>query len=195
MFKGDNYMLLYHVLAFVLANAVSVNFAMVQKHFLRVKTSMPDYDEYEDPFQDNHAFQARITVELLKQLYVVTVAISSAIIVSNFYNENRRALVKWNAIMLVIITLLYGLFFFLHCEFTEKNSIFIYDDSIMSKYGQKTHLDYYCNQGCNCESHIRFSPVCTNDGRTHFSPCHAGCTSFNTINDETVKYLINHTSV
>ncbi|CAG5123251.1 unnamed protein product, partial [Candidula unifasciata] len=31
-----------------------------------------------------------------------------------------------------------------------------------------------CNRGCNCRDNSYF-PICGDDGRTYYSPCHAGC--------------------
>merc|ERR1711953_1028580 len=46
-----------------------------------------------------------------------------------------------------------------------------------------------CNQGCGCEG-IPYNPVCSQeDGYTnYFSPCHAGCESYEELNGTIIKY-------
>ena len=46
-----------------------------------------------------------------------------------------------------------------------------------------------CNQGCGCEG-IPYNPVCSQeDGYTnYFSPCHAGCESYEELNGTILKY-------
>ena len=40
-------------------------------------------------------------------------------------------------------------------------------------------LDDACNADCQCTTK-EYNPVCgTHNGRAYFSPCHAGCTTYN----------------
>lgn len=47
-----------------------------------------------------------------------------------------------------------------------------------------------CNQDCHC-NYVKYSPVCTSDGRTFISPCHAGCKDYRLLADGTkVLYIV-----
>ena len=46
----------------------------------------------------------------------------------------------------------------------------------------KINLTASCNFGCECDMND-VQPVCGANGLTYFSPCHAGCTSVGTNND------------
>lgn len=43
-------------------------------------------------------------------------------------------------------------------------------------------LNTSCNAGCDCSTSV-FTPICGSDKlTTYFSPCHAGCSDFNSLN-------------
>ncbi|KAG8232805.1 hypothetical protein J437_LFUL007959 [Ladona fulva] len=49
----------------------------------------------------------------------------------------------------------------------------------------RLQLDWECNAGCGCEQYLKYSPVCSADGKlTFYSACHAGCKS---IKEDVIK--------
>lgn len=49
-----------------------------------------------------------------------------------------------------------------------------YQDSSLSLYPSSPNLDASCNKNCSCNTEY-YQPVCGANGKTYFSPCHAGC--------------------
>ncbi len=69
-------------------------------------------------------------------------------------------------------------------ELLEGNGI-----SILAMRFNSLKLTHECNDGCNCDT-VEFLPTClrgTSGQQTYFSPCHAGCTEFSSLNG-TINY-------
>lgn len=49
----------------------------------------------------------------------------------------------------------------------------------MEDFEFEANLTSTCNMFCDC-SNNDLEPICGINGLTYFSPCHAGCTQFNT---------------
>lgn len=61
-----------------------------------------------------------------------------------------------------------------------------------SVYDGAINVTATCNADCNCLMEL-YNPVCGADGLMYYSPCHAGCTEFNSTlspNGRKVTYSI-----
>lgn len=86
------------------------------------------------------------------------------------YKPPPKYLFFWNVIIGLISVCAHLSYTQLGCE---SNSSLIVNGSVIS-----------CNVNCNCDG-VAFSPVCDrSSGTTFFSPCHAGCKTFNDTNKE-----------
>lgn len=75
----------------------------------------------------------------------------------------------WNVFVGCLYILGQTAYFFLYCE--ANTSTFLQSGAL--------HLSKPCNTECQCEG-VTYNPVCHSDtGVTFFSPCHAGCYSWN----------------
>lgn len=75
----------------------------------------------------------------------------------------------WNVFVGCLYMLGQGAYFFLYCE--ANNSNFLQDGAL--------NLSMPCNTECMCDG-VSYNPVCHSDtGVTFYSPCHAGCYSWN----------------
>lgn len=86
------------------------------------------------------------------------------------YKPPPKYLFFWNVIIGLISV-------FAHLSYTQlgcqSNSSLIVNGTVVS-----------CNVNCNCDG-VTFTPVCDRlTGTTYFSPCHAGCTTFNETKEE-----------
>lgn len=148
-----------------------VNFQIFQKYFFQSRF-LVSVSEDESGFSDTYL--AQIIVNLLKQPFIVTSMIASGVLISKL-KPNARSLATWNLSILVLVIVL----FIPHAFFTCS-------ESIQSEYNR--YLTYYCNSDCDCNSGVTFSPVCTEIGqKTYFSPCHAGCTTVQVLNNVKVS--------
>lgn len=87
-----------------------------------------------------------------------------------------RKIVAWNVITALIVCLLFVGFIFIECS----------HNSIAGAYGKRLSTPY-CSRHCTCDSDIRFTPVCPENGvQTFYSPCHAGCTSDHVVNGKRI---------
>lgn len=78
-----------------------------------------------------------------------------------------RKIVIWNFITALAICLLFVSYIFIECK----------HNFVAGTYGKRLTTPY-CSRSCMCDSDIRFTPVCPENGvQTFFSPCHAGCTT------------------
>lgn len=191
--------------AFVFMNAVHTNFYMLNHQFLRAKTLIHDVDDDDDLidlFEDRGILSKLNIWECLKVCFVIIIMILIGVrLLKHEREQNEEREIRYlswfilAAQFFMLVVYVIQTFFF-NCEDISKKSIFISSDSMLNKYGNGTDLDYYCNQGCNCDINIQLSPVCTKEGRrSYFSPCHAGCTSFRSSSDKTVKYVVDNISV
>lgn len=148
-----------------------VNFQAFQSYFFQSRFLIPVSEDVSG-FSDT--FLAQIIANLLKQPFIVIAIIASGVIISKL-TPNAQHLAAWNLFILILVILL----FIPHAFFTC-------NESIQSEYDR--YLTYYCNVDCDCNSGVTFSPVCTEIGRkTYFSPCHAGCTTVQIVNNVKVS--------
>lgn len=148
-----------------------VNFQIFQNYFFQSRFLI-SVSADESGFSDTYL--AQIIANLLKQPFIVVTIIASGVIIAKL-KPKARNLAAWNLSMLVLVTIMFIPYAFFTCS-----------DSIQSEYD--TYLNYYCNSDCNCDSGVAFSPVCTEIGqKTYFSPCHAGCTTVQVLNNVKVN--------
>lgn len=149
-----------------------INFQYFQNYFFQSRFLISVSSD-ESGFRDTYL--AQIIANLLKQPFVVISIIVSGVVISKL-KPTARNLALWNLSILLLVIML----FIPHAFFTCS-------ESIQSEYNR--YLTYYCNSDCDCDSRVDFSPVCTEIGRkTYFSPCHAGCTTVQVINNLKVSY-------
>uniref|UniRef100_A0A1B6LJP5 Solute carrier organic anion transporter family member n=1 Tax=Graphocephala atropunctata TaxID=36148 RepID=A0A1B6LJP5_9HEMI len=84
---------------------------------------------------------------------------------------SARSLAAWNVCIGLISVASITTYGFLGCPISE-------NQSAMISSGQLETTD--CNQDCHC-NFVKYSPVCSPDGRTFISPCHAGCSDYRTL--------------
>lgn len=144
-----------------------VNFQIFQNYFFQSRFLI-SISEDESGFSD--IYLAQIIANLLKQPFIVISMIASGVIISKL-KPKARNLAAWNLSILVLVMVMFVPYAFFTCS-----------ESIQSEYNR--YLNYYCNSNCNCNGGVTFSPVCTEIGqKTYFSPCHAGCTTVQVLNN------------
>lgn len=148
-----------------------VNFQIFQSYFFQSRFLI-SISEDESGFSDTYL--AQIIANLLKQPFVVISMIASGVVISKL-KPKSRSLAAWNLSILILVMILFIPYAFFTCS-----------ESIQSEYDR--YLTYYCNSDCDCDSGVVFEPVCTEIGKkTYFSPCHAGCTTVNALNNIKVR--------
>jgi hypothetical protein len=89
----------------------------------------------------------------------------SGLVISK-YKPKARYLAAWNVMVGAISLLGMVSYAFLGCQAND-NQIAVTSDGSL-----KTLLP--CNQHCHCD-YVTYNPVCSEDGHTFISACHAGC--------------------
>ncbi|XP_054269028.1 solute carrier organic anion transporter family member 74D-like isoform X1 [Macrosteles quadrilineatus] len=82
---------------------------------------------------------------------------------------SARFLAGWNVVVGAISVLGIISYAFLGCPVNDRQG------AILASGQMETTTP--CNADCNCE-YVKYSPVCSPDGRTFISPCHAGCKDY-----------------
>lgn len=174
-------------------NAIHINVSRLHTQMVNSKTLKPDV--VYDLFGTKDPVDGRLQMESISLTLVIFFAILFGGIIANNYYKDKLIMQGIMVLMGAMACIYFTTALITYCKDTATNgaSIFVSKDSMLSQHGNGTNLDYYCNLGCKCKANVKFSPVCTKEGRrSYFSPCHAGCTSFNrTIK---VKYIINSIS-
>lgn len=167
-----NRLLILNIFASVFMTASIVNFQIFQNTFFQSRFLI-SVSADESGFSDTYL--AQIIANLLKQPFIAISLIASGVIISKM-RPKARNLAAWNLSILVLVMVM----FIPHAFFTCS-------ESIQSEYDR--YLTYYCNSNCDCDDNVIFSPVCTEIGqKTYFSPCHAGCTTVQTLNNVKVHH-------
>lgn len=144
-----------------------VNFQIFQSYFFQSRFLI---SVSEDASGFNDTYLAQIIVNLLKQPFIVISVVASGVVISKL-KPRARNLIVWNLSILILVIVLFIPYAFFTCS-----------ESIQSEYDK--YLTHYCNSDCNCDNSVAFSPVCTEIGqKTYFSPCHAGCTTVQVLNN------------
>ncbi|EGI66486.1 PREDICTED: solute carrier organic anion transporter family member 2A1-like [Acromyrmex echinatior] len=91
----------------------------------------------------------------------------SGLVISK-YKPKARYLAAWNVMIGIISILGMISYAFLGCSAND-NQIAIQPNGVL-----KTQLP--CNEQCHCD-YVEYNPVCSDNGQTFISACHAGCRS------------------
>ncbi|XP_012060763.1 PREDICTED: solute carrier organic anion transporter family member 2A1 [Atta cephalotes] len=102
----------------------------------------------------------------------------SGLVISK-YKPKARYLAAWNVMIGIISILGMISYAFLGCSAND-NQIAIQPNGVL-----KTQLP--CNEHCHCD-YVEYNPVCSDNGQTFISACHAGCRSMKLYNNGSKVY-------
>lgn len=150
-------------------NTFSSTFAMLG--ILGFWIFMPKYIETQ--FRKT-ASEANLITGTIGLLSTAAGVISSGALISKF-KPRPKYLAAWNVITETFDVVVHLTFACLGCYKTDFHGVFNDDNS--------WNLITECNVECNCSASTKYNPVCSIDkSMTYYSPCHAGCTSWNMYN-------------
>ncbi|CAH1153524.1 unnamed protein product [Phaedon cochleariae] len=155
-----NKVLLLNIFSFVALESALVNFNLLERYFNQAKyhISIKDISGYSDPEL------IQFSKTLLKQPVAALFVLTSGMVIAKF-KPTAKQLVTWNVFVFFSTALVFSATVFSNCTRGpinhHKNAISI----------------PYCSSNCGCSADELFQPICV-DGKTYFSPCLAGCTSF-----------------
>lgn len=156
-----NKVLILTISAMMLMQTAIINFNIKEKYFNQVKyhvSTANDVSGYSDPAL------VQFSSNLLKQPLIALAYATVGLVIAKL-NPKPKMLVLWNVKVFVIIFLAYIGTRLFSCANKLKNEL---DGKLIWPY---------CSWNCGCSLDGPFHPVCLNN-ETHFSPCWAGCTSF-----------------
>lgn len=167
-----NKILMVTIFAGVFMSTALVNFEMFQNYFYQSRFYVPISSD-QSGFDDNSLTE--IVTNILLRPFIAINLLASGLILAK-WTPSAQKLAVWNTSVLILVILFFIPHAFLSCS-----------DNVKSEYG--SYLNYFCNSKCNCRDDATFSPVCTQIGQqTYFSPCHAGCSSVELLNN--IKVLL-----
>ncbi|KAH1029931.1 solute carrier organic anion transporter family member 2A1 [Dendroctonus ponderosae] len=167
-----NRVLLLNIVAMTCMQAAIINFSIQEKFFNQSKYHVSKYNDvsgYSDPML------IQFSTNLLKQPLVAVAYICVGIIIAKM-NPTPKLLIMWNILVFGIVLVTFAAIRFFSCTTELHNEL----------AGALTIP--YCSWHCGCSLDGPFQPICLN-GETHFSPCWAGCSSF----DSSLKIYENCT--
>ncbi|XP_014259140.1 solute carrier organic anion transporter family member 4C1-like [Cimex lectularius] len=133
---------------------------------------LPKYIEYQ--FHRTASNSSLIT-GLVGLICTAIGVLTSGYIVSKF-KPRARYLAAWNVFTETVDIIGHAMFAYLGC----------YKNDLAGSINQDGtwNLIEECNANCSCMGRLPYSPVCSEDQlTTYYSPCHAGCTEFEMINN------------
>lgn len=139
-----------------LTSALS-NFSLVEHKFVQSKFLIPDEIVF------HGTLTSQIVTSIVKPILVFSMVIISGFIISKF-NIRGYYIAIYNTIIPIVLTIIFVTYIFLGC-----------DEPGLQK-SQKV-VQNYCSSICNCKKSL-FEPVCFANNEAYFSPCYAGCSSF-----------------
>uniref|UniRef100_A0A0A9ZGZ8 Solute carrier organic anion transporter family member n=1 Tax=Lygus hesperus TaxID=30085 RepID=A0A0A9ZGZ8_LYGHE len=93
---------------------------------------------------------------------------------------NARFVAAWIAFTAVIYAIGMGILMFVGCPMN--------DFAGLRRGTGISRVESVCQiQSCECD-HSKFSPICGDDGKTYYSPCHAGCTNITILDGTIAEY-------
>ncbi|KAL1493461.1 hypothetical protein ABEB36_011508 [Hypothenemus hampei] len=156
-----NRVLLLNIAAMMSMQAAVINFNIKEKNFNQSKYHVSKYNDasgYSDPTL------IQFSTNILRQPLIAVSYIIVGLVIAKV-RPRPKLLVLWNIKVFVTVFVTFALTRFFKCAGKLNNEI----------NGRLTHP--YCSWNCGCSLDGSFQPICLN-GQTHFSPCWAGCTSF-----------------
>ncbi|KAG8273911.1 hypothetical protein J6590_011460 [Homalodisca vitripennis] len=135
---------------------------------------MPKYIEV--IFRQSASFSSFITGVV--SLVCAGIGILSSGVYISKAKPSARSLAAWN--VFIGLTNALGIFSYtlIGCPINDSQAAMITSGQM------ETTL---CNQNCHCDF-VKYSPVCSPDGRTFISPCHAGCSDYSELANGTKVY-------
>ncbi|XP_046672748.1 solute carrier organic anion transporter family member 74D-like [Homalodisca vitripennis] len=152
-------------------NAASIFFLM---GFMPFWIFMPKY--FEVVFRQSASRSSFITGVITLACGGVGI-LGSGFLISKI-KPSARALAAWNIVIGLISVGSITTYAFLGCSLSDNQAAMI-----NSRQMETTP----CNQDCHC-NFVKYSPVCSPDGRTFISPCHAGCNDYRTLTNGSKVY-------
>ncbi|XP_066258869.1 solute carrier organic anion transporter family member 2A1-like [Euwallacea similis] len=156
-----NKIVLLNITAMMFMQAAIVNFNIKEKDFNQVKYHVSKYNDasgYSDPAL------IQISTNLLKQPLIAVSYVAAGLVIAKL-KPKPKYLIYWNIKSFVAVLITFAATRFFTCAGQLKN-----------EFGGRLSLPY-CSWNCGCFLDGPFHPICLN-GETHFSPCWAGCTSY-----------------
>lgn len=151
--------------------ASTKNFELLQDDFYQSKFYMPrnDLSGYQSPWL------GQIITNLLRQPFSALCIVTTGIVLVKL-RPKARYLAMWNALVIMLVAIFYFAYMMFQCI-----------EKIQTEFGSRISIPF-CSSTCSCPGDTVFAPVCTTQGqKTYFSPCHAGCSSVEEINDVRVN--------
>ncbi|KAF7272813.1 hypothetical protein GWI33_014432 [Rhynchophorus ferrugineus] len=157
-----NKIFLFNLLAIVLVDTTLTNFQIFENIFVEAKYHLRK-DTIWLSFNDSLLLQ--ILSNHLEQPIIAASYIITGLIIT-YLRPSASRLIRWNLLAFLSIFIGFSLTMFLKC-----------DVNIKTEYSHALTLTY-CSSNCSCSLDSSFRPVCLN-GATYFSPCYAGCRTYN----------------
>lgn len=130
-----------------------INFDIFEKYF---KQSRFLISENFDDFGFNNSFSVNFVTNVMEQPFTILCLVVTGLVMSH-RKTKVKYLILWNIAIYSVATIMFSGNIFSKCD---------YDDM--------TKLVPSCSIDCGCSFDGTFNPVCL-QGRTYYSPCHAGC--------------------
>lgn len=150
---------LLNIISSVLFVSAIGNFNLIENKFIQSKFLVPDEIIF------HGTLTSQVVSSIVKPIFVVAIIILSAFLISKF-SIRAFSISLYNSIVPLILMIFFFIYIFLECD----------NPKLPGKQGNV--LRAYCMSHCDC-SQTLFEPVCFEGHReTYFSPCYAGCDTF-----------------
>ncbi|XP_076657623.1 organic anion transporting polypeptide 74D [Halictus rubicundus] len=94
---------------------------------------------------------------------------------------NARFVAAWIAFTAVVYAIGMGVLMFIGCPMDDFAGLVSHSNGL-------SNFEPTCQATCDCDRN-KFSPICGSDGKTYFSACHAGCSSYNVSDGKVAEFL------
>ncbi|XP_060516277.1 solute carrier organic anion transporter family member 2A1-like isoform X2 [Cylas formicarius] len=158
-----NKILFVNIISLVLMQSAVITFTIFEKFFSQSRYHVSKYNDssgYSDPTL------IQLTTNLLKQPLIAISLLTTGVVIAKV-RPRAKYLVCWNIGVFILMALFFASVRFWKCT-----------NELQSELRDRLTIPY-CSWNCGCSLDGPFQPVCLN-GDTYFSPCLAGCSSFDT---------------